>query len=279
MSKVDRAGVVQRISAVLPLALGVIAFGVPVLYTLGRVYTESYWDELQLPSSVVSYGVEDYVYLGFVAIFNAVARSFSSAGNGTLRYLLVVTAAVVAIALYWVALDKWAAPTLKRQAQRVRAWLSTTKIPNRHWLVDTAKVASGLWLLGSVFVIAFAIAFFFVALPLAGVYQAGKLQAKRDQSKLLAVGEVPTKYGARPVLHYRDGFGVGKASLLLQCTDQWCVAYEGGFFAAIKADAVERIDHCPKYVQLQNGVAACADVNEEPPQAKGAAAGAGSGSN
>ena len=61
-----------------------LALGVPILYMLGRVYKEAYWGKIQLPSSLMNYGIEDYLYFGFVAIVNGLFRLISHLPLGVL---------------------------------------------------------------------------------------------------------------------------------------------------------------------------------------------------
>jgi len=250
----DRSVTAKALTNALQLALSVFAIGLPALYAMGRVYQEGYWNSIQLPP-LMGYALEDYVYTGFVAIFNAAGRAV---GGGTLGYLVIAGLVLTFFACYIVVLDKWLIPTVKRRLRSIgeRSNVSEKKPA---WLVDLTRLIGIAWTTLTTVSFLFFVLFLCIALPLVGMHKAGKSQAERDKKQLVQHGGRPLKYGTEPVLHYKDDSGVMRASLMLQCSQQWCVIFDNGFFSAVRLDDVIRIDHCPRQAQLKGIVEVCAD--------------------
>src|SRR5690348_11099608 len=63
-----KAGMSLSIPPMLDGMLKLLALVVPVVYAIGRLYLEGYWDVLHLPASLGSYRFDDYIFYGGCAI-------------------------------------------------------------------------------------------------------------------------------------------------------------------------------------------------------------------
>lgn len=254
----DKGPPAQRLAAAFQLALSTLAFGVPILYVMGRVYAEGYWSGLHLPPSMMEHGVEDYLYLGFVGLFNAGARLFAVLGLGALRYILAAAGVLIVLATYVVALDKWFVPTIKRLSRNIDTKLTHWEGDRRGWWATISKLAMALWFGAAAICLFLLVAFFVAVLPVLLMHNAGTTQADQVRKRLSAAGTDPNKDRAIPVLRYRDDTGALKAALLVECSAQWCFVFESGAFSAVPSQGVARIDHCRWGLDLRSGSPACA---------------------
>jgi len=254
----DKGPPAQRLAAAFQLALSALAFGVPILYVMGRVYAEGYWSGLHLPPSMMEHGVEDYLYLGFVGLFNASARLFALLGLGTLRYILAAAGVLIVLATYVVALDKWFVPTIKRLSRSIDAKLTHWEGDRRGWWATISKLVMALWFAAAAICLFLFVAFFVAVLPVLAMHKAGTSQAEQVRKRLSAAGTDPSKDRATPVLRYRDDTGAFRTALLVECSAQWCFVFERGAFSAVPSQAVARIDHCPGRLDLRSGYPVCA---------------------
>lgn len=254
----DNAAVAPRLAAALQVVLGAIAFGVPILYAMGRVYIEGYWSGLQLPASLARYGVEDYLYLGFIGILNSGARLFASLGFGAVRYVVVAVCVLALLAFYAVALDKLVAPTLQRLVANFDAKIVSWEKGRRDWWTSVARMAMTFWFVALILTMFLFVLFFVAVLPVAFMHKAGGGQAAQVRKTMMEGLSSPVKSRALSILYYQDA-DVRRASLLLECSEQWCVVYEGGVFNAVRTDDVIRIEHCRRRLEIKNGTPSCVD--------------------
>lgn len=252
----ERASPAKVLANLFQFALAVFAIGVPTLYAMGRVYLEAYWGALQLPQ-LDALALEDYVYLGFVASFNSAGRAMDV---GTFGYLLIAGVVLTAFACYIVVLDKWLIPTIRKRLRDIGERVNISLEGKRVWIADLSRLVGVIWATLSTLAVLFFIAFIGIALPLVWMHRAGEQQASFDRKRLTEFGR-PQMFTAEPILHYKDGEGRRRASLMLSCSEQWCVIFEDRLFAAVKTDAVERIDHCTHRVRLKNGAEICSEAN------------------
>ena len=247
-----------KISKIATMAITYVApilgLAVPLLYFVGRVRTEAYWAKMQVPTGVMTYGFEDYVYTGFVAIALAVVEIFSWAPFGPLgAWLIAVLVAALLIALSVAArrrLGHW----LKHKALQLETKVSSWKEDKSHWLVQFAVP----------FFMAFerlCNLFLIILLPLLLVIsvivwadRSGKQAADRALKSLRS--DKVSQGDAQALMHVGldDDALVGVA---VGCAGDWCAMTKGGDIVVVPKTSIVRIDHCPRIVKLASGDSVC----------------------
>jgi hypothetical protein len=233
----------SRIASALEFIVKVIVIGVPVLYALGRIYSDSYWQELHLPSSLMHNTTEDYLYAGFSSLVQGLVgligiTPYTSMGYAALISLLIALLTVTALVI-----DRSLGPRIRGQLLRLELHFNELKQSKhreaiRHIAIG-AVVWSGLLSVLSMLMVAVLVLF----LPIVFAVNAGKQQAHNDLNRLTQPKSKPGR-AAPPVIlaHYKSDAGQITAPLL-DCSDTWCVVLQEGSFAAIPRSEVSLVDH------------------------------------
>ena len=233
----------------------VFAIGVPVLYVLGRIYKETYWDTLQIPYSLMDYPIEDYLYWGFVAISNELFRLVNRMPLGPLgTWLLTILALALSLALM-VSLRRWLGSVLLSFDRWLRPQVTEWKNNKDKWHVQVALplLVIGQWING-IFLSALLVVLV-LALSIAGASAAGRHAADEARKRIRHSYNV-TMGDARPIAHLK-GEPSTQSGALLECAASWCVLSRRGEFVAVRVDDISRVDHCPATRVLGNGAIAC----------------------
>jgi hypothetical protein len=244
----------EAISRSVELIVRALAIGVPVLYVLGRVFKEGYWEHIGLSMTLMSYTLQDYLYWGFAAIFNGLIWVFRKMPFGPLGSLVLTLFLVSLAAAFVVVLRRAVVP-------RIRHWVLAGEAKLQAWRKDDQSIGMQflrpfVWLGSRVFnwMFYFLLIIFVIAASVLAAYKAGQFAAERDRKRLVSSGEVITP-DARALVHTE--IEEGEASVLLECGPQWCVVIRRGDFVAIRQEHVQRIDHCPHVAMLENGAVVC----------------------
>lgn len=223
------------------LLLQAIALAVPMSYAAGRLYTDAYWQELGLSSSLLDRTTPDFVYAGFIALVNALAHYVGLDPYSTLGKIISIAVISGVFLLIVLGLGRLLAPMLRhgasavdRAIQRFRA-LAKNEIISR--LLSALSVTTTL-VFGLLVLFWFCLVLFlFVALAT----QEGRRAARRVEAEFTA--QVDTKTGDSNRAVIRVASSNGSQALLLECSSRWCVVFQNGGFNAEPAAAVLRIEH------------------------------------
>ncbi|MDR7067484.1 hypothetical protein J2X02_000301 [Pseudoxanthomonas japonensis] len=234
--------------------LPVFGLAVPLLYFVGRVRTEVYWTQMQVPTGIMTYGFEDYVYTGFVAIAIAVVEIFSWAPLGPLgAWLIAVLLSALLIALS-VGARRWFGHWLKNKALQLEAAISTWRKDKSHWKIQFA--VPFFWVFERLCNL-----FLMILLPLLLVIsvivwadRSGKRIAD-DDLKSLRSGKV-SGGDARALMHV-DMEGDALVGVAVGCAGDWCAMTKEGDVVVVPKTSIVRIDHCPKTIKLASGGSGC----------------------
>ena len=230
-----------RLAGALEFVVKTAAIGVPILYALGRVYAESYWGALHLPSGLMGYSVDDYLYFGFLSIILWVSHllgvgPYSAMAKGLLLGLGV---GAVAAAAAWV--DRWLSRRLSARAAAFRERLAEAKQSKHasalHGLQVGAVVSSGV----SFLLLSLLAAIALILLPLLLAANIGKAQARVDLAHLSGQ-RTGTGASQSPIEAHYTFEGERVSAPLLECSEGWCVVLKHGTVAAIPRADVFEID-------------------------------------
>lgn len=218
-----------------------LAIGVPMLYVLGRAYTQGYWHAIGLPESLMEYTIEDYLYFGFLAPFTWVASYFDETFGSRIAWAVAGcfgAATIVAILSF---ADRWFSKALFPRA-RVLAnrWQLAKHRKRVQFIFSHIAMALALALVILVSTIVFAL----FVLVFALTYRAGSSQANTQSTKFANFeyslgGEAPSF----AIAHYVDRDGRPRAGIVADCSSRWCVLYVKGTYTALPADSINRIGH------------------------------------
>ena len=231
-----------RVANALEFIVKIVVIGVPVLYALGRIYLESYWQALHLPSSLMHNATEDYLYFGFVAVVEGLARGLGFAPYTALGYAALVAMAVAVLSFVALLIDRWLGPMARAQLARVDRRIAALKDSKHVDGIRSALIGAVVWGALTSFVMLLFMAVLLVFLPIVFAANAGKRKANTDINEQM---QHQTQQGrATPVsiAHYSND-GVPMAAPLLDCAETWCVVFDQGAFVAIPRSNVVRIDH------------------------------------
>lgn len=235
----EQSKIIAVAGKIITYAVPVIGLVVPLLYFVGRIRSEAYWNKMQVPPGVMTYGFEDYVYTGFAAIPIAVAEAFSWWGMGPLGAWLTAVLVSAFLTGLTVAVRRLVGRKLQERAvaleHKLRSWRESKPI----WLLEFAvpffKTFEHL-----------CSAFLAILLPLLVVIsvivwadRSGKRVAERDLGDVrsLSEGEVLS------LIHFSvsdkelTGIAVG-------CAGDWCAVRRGEKTVVISKTAVSKIDQC-----------------------------------
>lgn len=110
----------RRVSVALEFVVKLVAIGVPILYALGRIYSDSYWHELGLTSSLMGDSAEDYLYIGFSSIVVAGARLLGVDVYSTLAYAALVALVVASLTVIAEIVDRWLSKLINKRVTALR---------------------------------------------------------------------------------------------------------------------------------------------------------------
>lgn len=228
-----------RLARALEVVVKIAAIVVPVLYVLGRLYSDAYWESLSLPPSLMQYGLEDYVYFGFLSLLLALAQTIGAAPYGAIAYAALFALGVAILVVVTLFVDRWLDPKIRAEAavfdQRLEELKASSRGEAIRHLHRGAVIWSGLTTLSLILIGAVLVLF----LPVLFAINSGKAEAQRQRARQLQ----PAPKGRLPIVaHYTEG-GVHLTAALVECSDTWCVVYREGAFVAVPSDAVDRIDH------------------------------------
>lgn len=214
----------------------VLAVGVPVLYVIGRVYRDAYWYQLGLPSGVLIFSFEDYVYGGFVAIANGMFSLVSALPFGPLGAWLGSLFILALVLAFLVSLRRWLGAGLLRLAYLLEKKIKSWRAKEDKWHVQFGVpfLILGQWLNG-VF-LALLLPVLIIALVVSGVLKAGKSQAQRDIDA--SFGKVSPET-SRPTMRFKDG-EVEITGLVVQCAIDWCVVTVNGDLYSVHVEQSTR---------------------------------------
>lgn len=231
----------SRTTRLFAVLIRITAVAVPVLYVMGRIYADGYWYSLGLSSSLLSFDVDDYLYLGFVAVVIGSSALLDITGHGTGWYALVGGVALSIFTTLVAAIDHWVTTSVRRRLKVIDE--RTARWRERHggWMsiIVYPAVAIGIGFY-SLFIVFFTV-LIAVVLILVLLQKAGTISATHDSERYAAyaAGKV-TETPIGRVRYQRHGESVRHA-LLLECSDQWCVVYEAGAFVAIQKSDISAI--------------------------------------
>ena len=226
-SKTTSSGLAAHVILALELLLKAAAISVPVLYAMGRLYSETYWDTLGIPSSLMAYTVKDYLYFGFVANFVGLAKTLGahpySALGYAVMYAFVISIGVVIVLL----IDGWfnarleAKKTELEQRAEVPATRQVTKTLARGIAVWSALTGGFAMLIGVSLL---------VLLPAVFAVKAGQARAQAELARQTHAPATSSQVTPSALAYFtRDG--VLASGALVECSESWCVVFDRGFIA------------------------------------------------
>ena len=231
-----------RLVSALEFVVKTAAIGVPIFYALGRVYVESYWGALSLPSTLMGYSVDDYLYFGFLSIIVWVSHLLGVGPYSVMAKAVLIGLGIGIVSAIAAWVDRWLSRRLSARAAAFRERLveaqQSEHASTLHGLQVGAIVSSGvsfllLSLLGAVAL---------VFLPLLLAANTGKAQAKADLDRLAGHHAGPTPAQPMTQAHYTED-GQRVSVPLLECAEVWCVVVRQGIAVAIPRTDLVAIDH------------------------------------
>ena len=236
----DKAAAPPRIGVTLSTVTSIFGIAVPLLYVIGRVYKEAYWERIGTSASLIRYGVEDYLYFGFSAMFNAILRLLIKLPLGALAPLLAVVGLVALVSLFLVLLKNalTRGSTLRRPLRRAFKHVDT-------WKKKGAMDAQFVSYFVSMIQYPNTVLFYFLSLILLiaatilGAHESGKYSAGRDLRSLLVKPDVTSDI-TTPYVHF-TGHSGATSGHLIECNSEWCVVLVGGQSMAISKTSVTGI--------------------------------------
>jgi hypothetical protein len=228
-----------RLGRALELIVKIAAIVVPVLYVLGRLYSDAYWEALSLPPSLVQRGFEDYLYLGFLSLLLALARTVGASPYGAMAYAALFALAVALFVVVALFVSQWLGPKIRAEGAIFDQWLQDLKASPRGEVFRHLHRGAAIWSgLTSLMLIVLA-AVLMLFLPVLFAINSGKVEAQREYTRQ----RQPVAKGRLPMLaHYAQG-DAQLIAPLVECSDTWCVVYREGAFIAVRRDAVDWVDH------------------------------------
>lgn len=254
-SEVESPAVQKTARFAIAYILPMVTLVVPLLYFVGRVRSDSYWNYFQIPQGIMTYSFEDYVYTGFLAISLGIVSAFSWAPLGPFGAWLIAVILIAVILGIAVALRRWAGTRLKEKIflfeKKIRNW----KADESKWHVQFAIpfLESVQWI-GNIFLIVL-IPLLFLVGTILWADHSGKANAKRDAEFLRATGEIRAG-NARTILHLHGNDEL-QSGAAIGCSGDWCAMTRRREIVVVPKASIERFDHCPKTLKLSNGVWVC----------------------
>lgn len=231
----------NRAARLFAVLIRITAVAVPVLYVMGRVYAEGYWSSQGLSSSLLSFDVDDYLYLGFVAVVIGSTAMLDITGHSTGLYVLVGGVALTILTTLVAAVDHWVTTSVRGRLKVIDERTARWRGMHGGWLsrigYPAAAIGIGFY---SLFIVFFTL--LLVVLLLLVLFQkAGAASATHDSERYAAYAAGKITGTSIGRVRYHQSNGQVRHGLLLQCSDQWCFVYEAGTFAAISKSDISAI--------------------------------------
>ncbi len=211
-----------RMPSALDGMIKLLTIAVPLLYAVGRMYVEGYWDALGLPTGLAPYRADDYLYYGGTALVLPLIELVTKGPVRVAQVVLVGVVLAIAVALWLLMtrklqpvllrLARYAAPRLAQWANRAVVRVVATGIP--------VGAAVTLFLLSAVLLL---------LLTLLGLVVAINSGRATAESLRTQVTTHPEKFAQAT---WVDTNGVAGPGLVTSCTDDWCIVFEGRQFIA-----------------------------------------------
>jgi hypothetical protein len=216
------------------------AIGVPLLYMVGRAYSQGYWDSLGLPESLMGYAIEDYLYFGALAPLHFIAELFGQSVNSRFLWIILGSLAFTLLALAITLVERWFSRLSSRASDLAKKW----KLSKRIRKLEPTLPHIATFLAGSFVGIVSLLLVGLLILPIALASQSGRAQADRQTNRLAEFeynfkGSIPSF----PMGHYMAPDGAPRAGIVSDCSDTWCVVFAKGSYSAIPTSAISQIDH------------------------------------
>jgi hypothetical protein len=216
-----------RSTAILEMLTKIILLGGPVFYVLGRIYAESYWGALGVPSSVMAVAAEDYIYYGFIVVASGLTMVLPKADYGAI--LVASIAAILILGLLGAVLwllgraKQWLARMLRRFRRRLRV-----RIARQKPALQSIATASAVVGVVSSLVLVLLLLLAALLLPIVIAQSVGEKRASKVMADFAKAGD-----GYIPV--EVDGLTAGR---LVDCNAKYCVVYANGKFRPVRLESV-----------------------------------------
>lgn len=219
-----------RLATAVEILTKLVLFGGPAFYVMGRIFAESYWSTLGIPSSLMGASAEDYIYFGFFVVTKGVLTALSPLGSWTV--LVSFLAPFVAIALLTGAI--WAFEKLKnwaaKQAERA-ASASGTLFSKKGDDASALRTASAIYEVINFWLLIFLVSSLALLLPVVASLWAGKHTAQALISKLergdgiflTVLIQTSNPYHAR----------------LVECRESFCTIYRNRSLSVVPMDSID----------------------------------------
>lgn len=239
--RADEVSIGRRVSVAIEFIVKVVAIGVPILYALGRIYSDSYWQELHLPSSLMGYSAEDYLYFGFTSLVSGLARLVGVEPYTTMAYAALAALVAAAMTILAAFLDTWMGRVLKKYAtkfeQKIGEWKQSKHGKLVRHVVFGAAIGTGSFVV-MMFLVALSLCVF---LPIVFAATEGKRQASIERDRLTQPQPKQGQPALSPLVYY-ESRGTRASARLMECSDSWCVVFSQEAFVAIPRSDVYRVD-------------------------------------
>lgn len=229
-----------RVAGTLEFFVKVVAIGVPVFYALGRLYLDSYWETLRLPSSLMGYAAEDYLYFGFMSLAVGVARWVGVELYSSIAYAAVFAAFTAAVAMLMYAMDRYLSTKIRARIAASERRKVEAKTSKQGAAIHYAQIGAAVWSVTTTIFLVLMAAALLLLVPIVFAVKAGQGQAEAEFARYAQPPTVEAK-SRRITAHFqRDG--AATTAPLVECSDAWCVIFRDGAFAAIPRSEVQRVD-------------------------------------
>ena len=238
--KAEAPSLNARATRTLEFIVKIVAIGVPVLYALGRIYLESYWQTLRLPSSLMGYAAEDYLYSGFMSLAVGMSRLIGVELYSTMAYAAIFAAVTAALAMVMYSIDRFVGPHVRARiaaSQRLRGEAKKSKQSDA---IRYVQIGAAVWSVTTTIILVFTAAGVLLLLPIVLAVKAGQGQAEAERASYLQPQSA--KRGVRPILAHYESDGIEVTAPLVECSESWCVVFRLGDFVAIPRAQVLRVD-------------------------------------
>ena len=229
-----------RLTGLLEFGLKLAAVLVPILYVMGRIYSEAYWDTLGLPATLMAYSVQDYLYFGFLSMFVGLAHTVGAHPYNAMGYALLVAGGITVFVVMIRLADWVAGPTLRAYIAALEQRIRTARASKHGAVVQHAQVAAAVWSGASSLLMVMLTAVLLSFLPIVFAVSAGRAQAVEERAQWLDPAHRPKTKQPPATVTYRSEATLRTASLV-ECSEAWCMVYDQGAFVALPRTDVVRI--------------------------------------
>jgi len=223
----------DRVHTFLTRVIQIIAVLAPVAYVCGHAHHTARLRGLGLDGSLVSLTFEGYVREGFVALINAFVLVFDALAQQSSWMLLVLSAAVVVVAVTF---------AYARLSRRGRGRLAAVARRSRNALEVSPGFRLALKTMSASLLLSFlpqfllAVMFFFI-LPAVVAERLGSRDAETTWQQVRGISHQPRAF---PTIVLPGPAGNQEAKLI-ECSDLWCIVFDGTRFNALPRDDIARI--------------------------------------